>query len=109
MGSWVVFPDPVSPAMITTWCAAIAAASSSLRWLTGSSAGYVITGILAARLARRAAAALDLGRQPRDSPLPGLRVALPARPVGHPAQAALVPEHQLGQACSQDGERGGHG
>ena len=42
--------------MITTWLAAIAAASSSLRWLTGSSAGYVMTGTAAALAARRAAA-----------------------------------------------------
>ncbi len=38
-GSWVVLPDPVSPATITTWWSRIAAAMSSRRWLTGSSAG----------------------------------------------------------------------
>ena len=38
-GSWVVFPDPVSPATITTWWSRIAAAMSSRRWLTGSSGG----------------------------------------------------------------------
>ena len=39
LGSWVVFPEPVSPATITTWWSLIAAAMSSLRWLTGSSSG----------------------------------------------------------------------
>ena len=39
LGSWVVFPEPVSPAMITTWWSRMAAAISSLRWLTGSSGG----------------------------------------------------------------------
>ena len=29
MGSWVVFPDPVSPATTTTWCPAIARRISS--------------------------------------------------------------------------------
>ena len=38
-GSWVVFPEPVSPATITTWWSRIAAAMSSRRWLTGSSGG----------------------------------------------------------------------
>ena len=38
-GSWVVLPEPVSPATITTWWSRMAAAISSLRWLTGSSAG----------------------------------------------------------------------
>ena len=39
LGSWVVLPEPVSPATITTWWSRIAAAMSSLRWLTGSSSG----------------------------------------------------------------------
>ncbi len=38
-GSWVVLPDPVSPATITTWWSLIAAAMSSRRWVTGSSGG----------------------------------------------------------------------
>ena len=39
LGIWVVLPEPVSPAMITTWFSLIARAISSLRWLTGSSGG----------------------------------------------------------------------
>ena len=38
-GSWVVFPDPVSPATTTTWLSRIAASRSSRRALTGSSSG----------------------------------------------------------------------
>ena len=38
-GSWVVLPDPVSPARITTWLSRMARAISSRRWLTGSSGG----------------------------------------------------------------------
>ena len=38
-GIWVVFPEPVSPATITTWWSRIAAAMSSRRALTGSAAG----------------------------------------------------------------------
>ena len=38
-GSWVVLPDPVSPATITTWFSEIARASSSRAALTGSSGG----------------------------------------------------------------------
>ena len=34
LGSWVVLPEPVSPATITTWWSRIAAAMSSRRWLT---------------------------------------------------------------------------
>ena len=39
LGIWVVLPEPVSPAMITTWFSLIAWAISSRRWLTGSSGG----------------------------------------------------------------------
>ena len=39
LGSWVVLPEPVSPATITTWCSAIAFLISSRRWLIGSSSG----------------------------------------------------------------------
>ena len=39
LGIWVVFPEPVSPATITTWWSRMAAAMSSRRALTGSSAG----------------------------------------------------------------------
>ncbi len=42
LGSWVVFPDPVSPATITTWWSRIAAAMSSRRCETGSSGGKVM-------------------------------------------------------------------
>ncbi len=38
-GSWVVFPEPVSPATTTTWCPRMAAAMSSLRATTGSCSG----------------------------------------------------------------------
>ena len=39
LGIWVVLPDPVSPATMTTWWSRTAAAMSSRRALTGSSAG----------------------------------------------------------------------
>ncbi len=39
LGSWVVFPDPVAPATITTWLSRIARAISSRAALTGSSGG----------------------------------------------------------------------
>ncbi len=38
-GSWVVLPEPVSPATTTTWWSRMAAAISSRRSLTGSSGG----------------------------------------------------------------------
>ena len=38
-GIWVVLPDPVSPAITTTWWSRIAAAMSSLRALTGRFSG----------------------------------------------------------------------
>jgi hypothetical protein len=38
LGSWVLLPDPVSPATITTWCAEIAASRSSRRSAMGRSA-----------------------------------------------------------------------
>ena len=38
-GIWVVFPDPVAPATITTWFSRMAAAMSSARAETGSWAG----------------------------------------------------------------------
>ncbi len=60
MGIWVVLPEPVSPAMITTWWSRMARMISSLRWLTGSSAGYEIGG-MAARRAARAEACLAGG------------------------------------------------
>lgn len=44
LGIWVVLPEPVSPATITTWWSRTAARISSFFWLTGSSAGYRITG-----------------------------------------------------------------
>ncbi len=39
LGIWVVLPEPVSPAMMVTWLAAMAAIRSSRRSETGSSAG----------------------------------------------------------------------
>src|SRR4051812_10242830 len=42
LGSCVVFPEPVSPAMITTWCPAIVDVISSARTLIGSSGGNSI-------------------------------------------------------------------
>ena len=39
LGSWVVLPEPVSPATITTWFSRMAAAISLRRALTGSSSG----------------------------------------------------------------------
>ena len=47
LGICVVFPDPVSPATIMTWCVRIASAMSSTRWVTGRSGGYVIVGSVA--------------------------------------------------------------
>ncbi|CAM5389821.1 hypothetical protein SBADM41S_08947 [Streptomyces badius] len=55
-GSCVVFPDPVSPATITTWWSRIASRISSFFWLTGSSSGYDRAGSRAARAASRSAA-----------------------------------------------------
>ena len=43
-GSWVVFPEPVSPLTITTWCDASAAAISSRRAETGNSSGNSMAG-----------------------------------------------------------------
>ena len=43
-GIWVVFPEPVAPATITTWLPRIASSISSLRWLTGRSGGKVTCG-----------------------------------------------------------------
>ena len=40
-GSWVLFPEPVSPATITTWLSRIASRSSVFRSEIGSSGGYV--------------------------------------------------------------------
>jgi hypothetical protein len=39
-GSWVLLPDPVSPATITTWWSRIAARSSSRRSVIGKLSGY---------------------------------------------------------------------
>ncbi len=62
LGSWVVFPEPVSPATITTWLSRIAAAISSRRAETGNSSGYVIAG----SAARRASSSCgEYGRGPR--------------------------------------------
>ena len=39
LGSCVLFPEPVSPATITTWLSAIAASNSSRRSVIGRSSG----------------------------------------------------------------------
>ncbi len=39
LGIWVVLPEPVSPATITTWWSRMAARISSFFWLTGSCSG----------------------------------------------------------------------
>ena len=39
LGIWVVLPEPVSPATITTWWSRIASRISSCFWLTGSCSG----------------------------------------------------------------------
>src|SRR6266511_3250632 len=56
-GSWVVLPDPVSPARTTTWWSRIAAPISSLRWLTGRAGGQLIRGTPSRRRSSRACAA----------------------------------------------------
>jgi hypothetical protein len=40
-GSWVLLPDPVSPATTTTWCSRIVSSSSWRRSTIGSSGGYL--------------------------------------------------------------------
>src|SRR5688500_7333413 len=40
LGSWVLLPDPVSPATTTTWWSRMAARMSSRRSVIGRSAGY---------------------------------------------------------------------
>jgi hypothetical protein len=69
LGICVVLPEPVSPAMMTTWWSRIARRISSLRWLTGSSGGYEIGGMAARRAARACARDCD-------------RAGRPARPAG---------------------------
>ena len=39
IGIWVVLPEPVEPAMMTTWFSRIASRMSSRRWLTGRPSG----------------------------------------------------------------------
>lgn len=39
LGIWVVFPEPVSPATMTTWWSRMASAMSDFFWLTGSCSG----------------------------------------------------------------------
>ena len=51
-GIWVVLPEPVSPATITTWWSRMAAAISSFFWLTGQLLGVADGGHPAARRAR---------------------------------------------------------
>lgn len=48
-GSWVVFPEPVSPQMMTTWLAAIAAVMSWRLSLTGSSESNAGVGMASRR------------------------------------------------------------
>src|SRR5712671_1414919 len=79
LGIWVVLPDPVSPAITTTWWSRMTSAMSSLRWLTGSSAGYEIGGIAARRAARAAARAAARSECDLDRPgRPGRSRAAPA-------------------------------
>src|ERR1700712_5572868 len=42
LGSWVVLPEPVSPATTTTWLSRMAAAMSSCRSVIGSAGSYAI-------------------------------------------------------------------
>src|SRR5690606_18999558 len=44
LGNCVVFPEPVSPQTITTWCARRAASISVRRALTGKDSGNSMTG-----------------------------------------------------------------
>ncbi len=45
-GSWVLLPEPVSPATIRTWCRSSASRISCLCWVIGRSAGYSDRGAL---------------------------------------------------------------
>lgn len=56
LGIWVVLPEPVSPATITTWWSRIACRITSFFWLTGSWSGYDTVGSREARAASRSAA-----------------------------------------------------
>ena len=63
-GIWVDLPDPVSPAITTTWLSRIVSRISWRRWVIGSSAGYAISGTLARRcLTRPGCMALNARRE----------------------------------------------
>ena len=59
LGNWVVLPDPVSPATMTTGCARMHSTISSMWAEIGNSGGYVSAG---RRSARRAIAVASAGR-----------------------------------------------
>ena len=105
LGSWVVLPEPVSPAMTTTWWSAITAAISSLQ--------------LADRQLGRigddrdgAAPGLDAGGRGVEFPgeaaerlVAGRDVAQAGHLVDAPVQPPLVAQHEAGQGGSQLSER----
>ena len=106
LGSWVVLPDPVSPATMTTWWSRIASAMSSL-----ALADRQLFGI--GELRERGAAPCDPLRGAGDVigelcdrlVLGGL-IAQAAGPVDTPVEPVLVGQHQLGQCAAQVSERG---
>ena len=97
-GSWVVLPEPVSPATMTTWWSRMAAAMSSRRWLTGSSSGvrHRRHGGAAGRDPLASAAAIVRFQGGQGGRPPG-RIALPAGRVQPPPQPVLVAQRQLAE------------
>ncbi len=85
LGICVVFPEPVSPATITTWWSRIASRMASFFWLTGNCSGYVIAGTTARRAATRRsevamASAISASTAARASGLRILRAPSSRRP-----------------------------
>ena len=101
LGSWVVLPEPVSPATTTTWWSRSAAAMSSRRCADrqllgvgdhrdgGPAAGDALLG------------GGDVGGDPLALPLARLRVAGLPQPVEPPAQPVLVGERERGEPCPE--------
>ena len=109
LGSWVVLPDPVSPATITTWWSLIACgdvvpalADRQLFRVADLGDRFAAPGYPAGR-------PVDLGGQLGDGLVAGGLVAEAVRAVDTPGQPVLVVQHQLGQGAAQVSERGQRG
>src|SRR5690625_4673947 len=91
LGSWVVLPEPVSPATTTTWCSRMSSTRRSAWAAIGSEASTSACGSCDVRRSRSATDACSAcSKRSRRSALPGASFHFDHRPMRRPRSRAMA-------------------